>query len=167
MRVLIAVASKHGSTREMAGWIAAPLQEAGVQVDVVDADKAGSVDPYDAVIVGSAVYLGRWMGEGRDFVHRSADALRARPVWLFSSGPLGDIVDPADAAEGLKLQTLVGGREHRVFPGKADEAEFGFMERAVVKMVKSPWGDHRDRAAVLDWAQSIAGELTAAPAGAG
>ena len=101
MKLLIAVSSKHGSTREIAGSIGETVREAGIEVDVVDAQDVESVAPYDAVIVGSAVHWGRWMGPARDLVNGSADALRTRPVWLFSSGPLGrDIVDPADAAEG-------------------------------------------------------------------
>ena len=55
-----------------------------------------------------------------------------------------DIVDPADSAEGLRLLELVGGRDHRLFAGKADKDEFGFVERTVVRMVKSPYGDYRD-----------------------
>jgi menaquinone-dependent protoporphyrinogen oxidase len=164
--MLIAVSSKHGSTREIAGAIAETVREVGIEVEVVDAEQVESVGPYDAVIVGSAVYLGRWMGPARALVNRSADALRTRPVWLFSSGPLGrDIVDPADAAEGLKLLELVGAREHRVFAGKADKDEFGFIERRMVSLVKSPYGDHRDWPAIRAWAASIAGELTAVPAG--
>jgi len=167
MKVLIAVSSKHGSTREIAESVGATVRERGIEVEVVDARDVGSVASYDAVVVGSAVYLGRWMGPARDLVTRSVEALRERSVWLFSSGPLRlDIVDPADAAEGLKLLELVGARDHRVFPGKADKDDFGFLERAAVSMVKSPWGDHRDWPAIQEWAASIAGEL-GAQAGAG
>ena len=167
MKTLIAVSSKHGSTREIAESIATTIREAGIEVDVVDAGQVESVDPYDAVIVGSAVHLGRWMGPARDLVNGTADALRTRSVWLFSSGPLRtDIVDPADAAEGVKLLGLVGAREHRVFPGKADKRELGFFERAAVSMVKNGWGDHRDWPAIKEWATSIARELTTVPAGA-
>jgi len=166
VKLLIAVSSKHGSTREIAESIAATVREAGIEVEVVDAERAESVSRYDAVIVGSAVHWGRWMGPARELVTRSADALRGRPVWLFSSGPLGrNIVDPADAAEGNRLLELVGAREHRVFPGKADKQELGFVERRIVSMVKSPWGDHRDWPAIHEWAASIAGELTTVPAG--
>ena len=77
-----------------------------------------------------------------------------------------DIVDPADAAEGLKLLELVGGRDHRVFPGKADKDELGFTERTILRMVKNPYGDHRDWPAIREWAMSVARELTAVPAGA-
>jgi menaquinone-dependent protoporphyrinogen oxidase len=165
MKVLIAVSSKHGSTREIAGSIGETIRDAGIETEVVDAQDVGSVAPYDAVIVGSAVHMGRWMGPARALVNGSADALRARPVWLFSSGPLGrDIVDTDDAAEGLKLLELVGGREHRVFAGKADKQGLGFVERRILSMVKNPYGDHRDWTAVRAWAISIASELTAIPA---
>ena len=60
----------------------------------------------------------------------------------------------------------MGGREHRVFPGKADKQELGFIERRILSMAKSPWGDYRDWPATREWAESIARELTAAPAGA-
>ena len=165
MKMLVAVSSKHGSTQEIAESIGATVREAGIEVEVVDAQQVESVAPYDAVVVGSAVYLGRWMGPARDLVNRSADALRTRPVWLFSSGPLRlDIVDPADAAEGMKLLELVDARDHRVFPGKADKHDFGFLERAAVSIVKHPWGDHRDWPAIKEWATSIARELTSVPA---
>jgi menaquinone-dependent protoporphyrinogen oxidase len=165
MKMLIAVSSKHGSTREIAGSMAATVREAGIEVDVIDAEQVESVTPYDAVIIGSGLYMGRWMGPARELVKGSADVLRERPVWLFSSGPLGrDIVDPADAAEGMKHLALVGARDHRVFAGKADKHEFGFFERRVVSMLKNPWGDHRDWPAIQAWAASIARELTKIPA---
>lgn len=162
--MLIAVSSKHGSTKEIAGSIAETVREASIHVEVVDAQQVESVAQYDAVIIGSAIQMGRWMGPARELVNRSADALRARPVWLFSSGPLGEFVDPADAAEGLKLLELVGGREHRVFAGKADKNELGFVERGILRMVKNPYGDHRDWPAIRAWATSIARELTTGPA---
>jgi menaquinone-dependent protoporphyrinogen oxidase len=166
MKMLIAVSSKHGSTREIAESIAETIREAGVEVEVADAEDVESVVPYDAVVVGSAIFMGRWMGPARTLVNRSVDALRSRPVWLFSSGPMGrDIVDPADAAEGMRLLELVGGRDHRVFAGKADKRELGFGERAILRMVKNPYGDHRDWQAIREWATSVATELTAVPAG--
>lgn len=166
MKMLIAVSSKHGSTKEIAESLAETIREAGIEVEIIDPQHVSSVASYGAVIVGSAIYMGCWMGPARDLVNRSADALRARPVWLFSSGPMGrDIIDPADAAEGLRHLELVGGREHRVFAGKADKQQFGFAERAILRMVKSPYGDHRDWPAIREWATSIAKELTAVPAG--
>ena len=168
MKMLIAVSSKHGSTRAIAGSIADTLRAAGIEVEVVEPRQVEAVAGYDAVIVGSAVYLGRWMEPARALVHRSADALRARPVWLFSSGPLGrDIADPADAADGMKLLELVEAREQRVFAGSLEKGDLGFVERRIAAMVKSPYGDHREWPAIHAWATSIAGELASVPAGAG
>jgi menaquinone-dependent protoporphyrinogen oxidase len=167
MKMLIAVSSKHGSTREIAESIGETIRESGIEVVVVAAEGVESVGSYDAVIVGSSLHMGRWMGPARDLVTSSADALKRRPVWLFSSGPLGrDIVDPADAAQGDKLQELVAARGHRVFPGKADKDQLGFVERRIVSMVKSPWGDHRDWPVIHEWAASIARELAGVPAAA-
>ena len=167
MKLLIAVSSKHGSTRQIARSIGQTVREAGIEVDVADAQDVASIAQYDAVIVGSALHWGRWMRPARDLVTGSADSLRTLPVWLFSSGPLGQgIIDPADASEGLKLLGLVGAREHRVFPGKAIKQELGFVERRIVSMVKSPWGDHRDWPAIREWAGSIARELAAVPVAA-
>jgi menaquinone-dependent protoporphyrinogen oxidase len=167
MRLLIAVSSKHGSTRDIAGTIAATIRDAGIEVELADASDVESVVPFDGVIIGSAVYMGRWMGPARALVQGSVEALRTRPVWLFSSGPMGrDIVDPADSAEGLRLLELVGGRDHRLFAGKADRDDFGFLERTIMRMVKEPYGDHRDWRAIRDWATSIVRELTAATAAA-
>jgi menaquinone-dependent protoporphyrinogen oxidase len=167
MKMLIAASSKHGSTREIAASIAGTIRDAGVEVELADPQQVESVAPYDAVIIGSAVYMGRWMGPARELVNGSADALRTRPVWLFSSGPMGrDIVDPADAAEGMKLLELIGGRGHRVFAGKADKHELGFAERAVLRMVKNPYGDHRDWTEIEAWATSIARDLTSVGVGA-
>ncbi len=60
----------------------------------------------------------------------------------------------------MRLLGLVGGREHRVFAGKADKADLGFIERRILSMVKNPYGDHRDWVAIQDWATSIARDLT-------
>ena len=62
MKMLIAVSSKHGSTAEIAASIGQTVRETGIEVDVVDAGDVESVAPYNAVIVGSAVHMGRWMG---------------------------------------------------------------------------------------------------------
>jgi len=164
MKALVTVASKHGSTDEIGQSIAESLRAAGIEVDVSAPDGVASVADYDAVVIGSALYMGRWLGPARDFVRTNADSLRARPVWLFASGPVTDKEDAADAAEGQKLLELVGGREVRVFPGKLDRKDLGFGERTILRMVKSPFGDFRPWEAIGEWATSIATAINAAPA---
>jgi menaquinone-dependent protoporphyrinogen oxidase len=159
-RVLVTSASKHGSTLDIADVIAGVLNRRGL--DVVDApiDEVSDVAGFDAAVIGSAVYVGKWMGEAVEFAERHAVALSAIPVWLFSSGPLGDPlrpdVDPVTIAE---LMPRVEAREHRLFPGKLDPAQLGMGEKLIVGMVRAPSGDYRDFGAVERWANEIGDAL--------
>lgn len=164
MKALVTVSSKHGSTDEIGEAIADSLRAAGVAADVVAPERIASLDEYDAVVVGSALYMGRWMGPARDFIRGHLDALRGRPVWLFASGPVTGVDDPADASEGRKLLKLVGGRDFRVFAGKLDRNGLGFRERAIARMIKSPWGDYRPWESIKVWAASIGAEMNAGAA---
>ncbi|MEO6043528.1 MAG: flavodoxin domain-containing protein, partial [Tepidiformaceae bacterium] len=98
MKVLVAYASKHGSTAEIARAIALDLRADGLAVDVQQAGDVSAVQPYDAVILGSAVYMGHWLDAARDLAAREAVALRQRDVWLFSTGPIGEPPKPAENA---------------------------------------------------------------------
>src|SRR4051794_9657417 len=101
--VLVTFASKHGSTAEIAERIAETLSTCGLQVDCMEAGEVESLAGYDAVILGSAVYMRRWRREARKFLHRFADDLAQRPFWVFSSGPVGDPAkDNLDWAEPPK-----------------------------------------------------------------
>jgi menaquinone-dependent protoporphyrinogen oxidase len=96
MKVLVCAASKYGATSEIAQAVADVLAERGCQVTVLPPEKVSAVEEYDAVVLGSAVYMGQWMKPARQLAARSGDALAARPVWLFSSGPIGEPAQPAD-----------------------------------------------------------------------
>ncbi len=96
MRVLISAASKHGSTAEIAESIGRVLRSAGLETIVMSPEKVASLGPYDAVVLGSAVYVGRWMDSATAFATRHEIVLKRRPVWLFSSGPLGEPPQPID-----------------------------------------------------------------------
>ncbi len=178
MTVLVAYASRHGSTGQIAERIAARLVEHGVEAEARSLD--GSIDPgrYGAVVLGSAVYFGRWMIEAIEFVHDQADSLAGRPVWLFSSGPLGaertddqgrdlrEVSRPEDAGE---LDELLHPLEHRVFFGSLDRGGLGVGEWVVSAIPAGgdvlAEGDFRDWAEVDAWAGSIARAITGSTTG--
>jgi len=162
MKALVAVSSKHGGTEGIGRTIAETLRASGIEVAVVVPEHVTTLDGYDAAIVGSALYLGRWMSPARELVRREADALRRRPVWLFASGPVTGVDDPADRSEGLKLRELIDGREFRLFAGVLDRQRLGLLERTVVRAIGSPWGDHRPWPEIEGWARSIAEALRTA-----
>ena len=159
MKTLVTVSSKHGATDEIGQAIADALHAAGLDVDFIAPERVESLDPYDTVVVGSALYLGRWMAPARDFVTAHADELRRRQVWLFASGPVTPTRDSADAAEGEKLQALVDARDARVFAGRLEQAGLSLAERTIARLIKSPWGDYRPWDAIHEWADSIAASV--------
>jgi menaquinone-dependent protoporphyrinogen oxidase len=160
MDVLVTAASKYGATGEIAGVIGEVLTERGLDATVVPCDQVDTVDGYDAVVLGSAVYAGHWLKAARALVDRSGDELAARPVWLFSSGPIGDPPkpeeDPVDVAEIL---AATNAREHRVFAGKLVRKRLGFADKAIAVALRVPDGDFRDWAEIKGWAAEIAATL--------
>lgn len=162
MKVLVAVASRHGSTREIGDAIAEVLGDAGFQPTVMDPDDVESVEPYGAVVLGSAVYVGRWAASARAMVDRCACCLVSRPVWLFSSGPVGQPLAPdAPAEEVAGIMERLRARGHRTFPGRLDNGALGLAERAAVALLQAEQGDFRVWPDVADWASSIARDLHA------
>jgi menaquinone-dependent protoporphyrinogen oxidase len=161
VNVLVTAAGKHGSTEAIGREIELGLRARAVYAEFYPPDEVKSLDEYDAVIIGSAVYGGHWIQPATTFVDTHSAALRKLPVWLFSSGPIGD--PPKPAPESIDVERILhatGAREHRVFSGRIEHAELSFVERAMVKAVHADDGDYRDWTAVRDFAFEIADELT-------
>ena len=118
MKVLVSAASRHGATADIAKAIGETLEAAGLEVAVLPPDTVTSLAGFDAVILGSGVYVGHWMEPAKGLVERFGAELSSRPVWLFSSGPVGDPPKPEeDPADLPELMTATGARGHRLFPG--------------------------------------------------
>jgi menaquinone-dependent protoporphyrinogen oxidase len=167
MRALVVVASKHETTWEIAEAIGRALERRGIDAPVRRVEDVEGLDGYGAVIVGSAIYAGRWLEPATRFVRANAAALQGLPVWAFSSGPVGDPPRPAEE-EAVRLDEileLTRAREHRVFAGRLDKGRLGWGERAVVRVFGAAEGDFRDWQAIDAWAQGIAAALGEAGAG--
>jgi menaquinone-dependent protoporphyrinogen IX oxidase len=164
--VLVTAASKHGSTMEMATYLSRCLQESAAgrrcQLSAVAFPVEQRPDParFDAVVLASAVYAGRWLEPARHYAADHVTALRGRPVWLLSSGPIGEPPFPPDEPHDAQpIGQLVGARAHRVFPGRLDKHLLGTEERAMVTAMRAPVGDFRDWDALRTWAEDIAEAL--------
>jgi menaquinone-dependent protoporphyrinogen oxidase len=171
MNVLVAYATRLGSTKAIAERIAGRLESHRLAVVVRPVDAVDALTPFDAVVVGSAVYAGRWLAEATEFVRDFEAALSARPTWLFSSGPVGRMaasVDPVRADEVLEITAAIGAKGHRIFAGALDRrtvdgSELGFADRFLARHFVAE-GDYRDWDEIEAWADEIASDLTAAPA---
>jgi menaquinone-dependent protoporphyrinogen oxidase len=166
MTVLVAYASKRGSTAEIAETIAATLRREGLGVCLERAEDVQSLDRYDAVVLGSAVYMKRWRGDARHFLKKHRKALRQVPFWVFSSGPVGDpSKDNPEWMEPPKIASKVaelGGKDHVVFGGCLPAEPRGFVEKAMVEKIPKEFVDRRDWAEIRDWAQQVSASLAAA-----
>ena len=164
-RVLVAYGTKRSATAEIAERIGQVLRDADMSADVRSADEVDDLVPYDAVVLGSAVYMGRWRRDAARLLRRNEEALAERPVWLFSSGPTEE-GDPVELTEGWrfpeKLQPIadrIGVREIVVFHGVMKEEDLGPIERGMINKIGAPYGDYRDWEAIAAWARGIAEEL--------
>ena len=161
MKVLVSAASRHGATVEVAATIGAAIGAAGHDVSILAPDEITGIDGFDAAVIGSAVYVGRWIERARDLVARHT-------VGLFSSGPVGDpLRPPEDPSDAPALAGLIGARGHRSFPGLVDKRRLGIAERAMVAAVRVPEGDYRPWADIEAWAREIATALAEEPGTAG
>jgi menaquinone-dependent protoporphyrinogen oxidase len=187
--VLVVYASRHGATRGIPQRIGDVLRSAELEVEVAPADHAAGVGTADAIVVGSAIYMGSWLKDAVDFIKRNEVRLAELPLWLFSSGPLPGYsmdedpsVDPITDALGPEEGPGSGGRkkiteicaatypkDHRVFlgafdpndPPKVTSERLVRMLPAVKKAL--PAGDFRDWDDIEAWAHEIAATV-ASPA---
>lgn len=178
MNVLVAYATRHGATRGIAERIAETLRRDGLEAVLRPVERAGSVDAYDAVVIGGAAYMFHWMKEATAFVKRHHSVLAARPVWLFSSGPTGTAASEEQRQEALatsiprefpELAAALHPRDQKVFYGAydPDAAPIGIAEGFFARLTSRfptikegiPAGDFRDWPEIEAWAEGIAREL--------
>jgi menaquinone-dependent protoporphyrinogen oxidase len=165
-KVLVTFASKYGSTAELASEIAEMLMAAGIRTDLKPVSEVSSLEDYDALVIGSAIYIGQWRKEAVSFINNRKEELANKKVWVFSTGPTGE-GDPVELLKGWKYPEKVTGAiekikpvDIKVFHGSLNKAKLNKLEQMAVKMVKAPEGDFRDWEKVEEWAsESIIKEL--------
>ena len=176
MKVLVAYATRHGATAGIAKRIAAALTAAGLSAEARPVEDVKEIGSFDAVVLGGAAYMLHWLKPAVTFSRRYRKELAARPVWLFSSGPLGtdlvgkdgkNVLEASRPREFDELAKLLHPRGEQVFFGAYDQdaPPVGLGERFVNHLPAAraamPGGDFRDWPAIDAWAAQIAAELGA------
>jgi len=171
LNVLVCAASRHGSTAEIATAIRDELQRRGLRASLLTPAEVTTLDGYDAVVLGSAVYAGHWLEPAKDLVARCGNELAARPVWLFTSGPVGKPTGKlaqsmgTDPVELPQVRAATGARGHQIFAGKLNAQSLPLTQRIAVRVFPGLTGDFRNWAEITRWADGIADELAAVPEG--
>lgn len=179
-QVLVVVATRHGATRGIADRIGETLRAEGLEASVFDAREAPAPQFADAVVIGGAAYMGKWLDAVTEYINLNHAALSERPTWLFASGPIGhelldkqgrDVIEPPAFMTDAAAAVLARGT--RVFFGRWDPADppMSVAERLfrILPVSKDvlPIGDFRDWPAIEGWAREIAQELTREPVATG
>ena len=178
MKILVAYATRHGATQGIAEQIARTLERPGLDVALRSVDEAGTLEEFDAFVIGSAAYMGGWLGNATAFVRRHRNLLASRPVWLFSSGPIGDetvdpkgrdVIEASVPKEFAEFDRAIHPRDRQVFLGAydPDAAPAGLAEGLMARFMRLapavrdalPAGDFRDWPAIEAWAEGIARAL--------
>jgi menaquinone-dependent protoporphyrinogen oxidase len=152
--MLVAYASKHGSTQEVAGAIAAALRELGHRVDLRPADEVKDIASYDAVVLGGSLYMGQWHREARRFLRRHRKQLAAGRVAIFALGPLHDTEREVTGSRRQLDRALGKVPEVKpvavaIFGGRIDPGELRFP------FSHMPQSDARDWDAIRLWAEGL------------
>jgi menaquinone-dependent protoporphyrinogen oxidase len=160
--VLVAYASRHEATAEIAAVIAGELDAAGCVATVSEARHVAGLTDIDAAIVGSALYVGRWDESALDLLRHERAALATIPTWLFSSGPVGEgkatahperLPQPADVAA---LAEEIGAHA-TTFGGRVDADEEGFDLQIMTSAGLA--GDWRDFRRIRAWARGVGADI--------
>jgi len=164
-KVLVAYASKYGSTTEIAERVGEVLREEGLEVDLLPVKQVKDPVPYNAVVLGTAAYMFQWRKDATKFLRKHEEALAKMPVWLFMSGPLNE-GDPVAQLEGKIVPNgikpvvdSIKPVDLAVFHGVVNYDKMNFFEKWVMNKMKASKEDYRDWEGISAWAKAIAGKV--------
>lgn len=159
MRVLVIYASSRGGTEGLARWVAEAFARHAIDTDIGAANFVDEIEEYDAIVIGGALYNGKWHEDAAWFVERHLETLRTKNVWFFSSGPLDDSAGSGALAPVAQVQDLarrIDIRGHMTFGGVLEPKSTGFLSSLL------SWGkpgDYRDPRLVEEWVGRIVTRL--------
>jgi menaquinone-dependent protoporphyrinogen oxidase len=162
-KILVAYASRAGSTSDVAQAISEQLCALGFDAIALPVKSVKKIDGYDAAILGSAVYYGTWLPEMLKFMTEQQEPLNSIPTAIFS---MHMQATDNNAASHDKRETYIQAARDQIrpfskayFAGKVDPASLSFFKRIAVKLVKSPIGDKRDWTKIRAWTNALGQSL--------
>jgi len=162
-RILVAYATRNGSTAEIAQAIGKELTIAGNNVDVAEIKTVSTLTGYTAIVIGGPLYMGSVDGAVRKFVGNNREQLQKLPVAAFAVGIAPKNPDPSavEMAMGALKKSLepLTPVSSVLFAGKLDPKKLSFIQRKMTELVKSPVGDFRDWDAIAAWARELPGKM--------
>jgi menaquinone-dependent protoporphyrinogen oxidase len=164
-RILVTYASRCGSTGEVANAIGKTLAPAGVSVDVLPLKQIINLSGYQAVFVGSAIRMAKWLPEAANFVNENRAALQRVPTAYFTVCATLIEDTPANRARAAgfiaSVRAMFTPAAEGYFAGKVDPNSLSFIENISLQAKGVPQGDFRDWDKITNWAQSTYAQICA------
>lgn len=162
-RILVAYASRKGSTAGIAQAIGKELALEGYTADVSEMKSVTSIAGYNAVVIGAPVYTGKVTGDVAAFVLTNKDELSRVPVAGFVTG-IAPVFPKTGDVKGFIDQLVTALSPVRpvavtMFAGTLDAGKMNIVERSLTTLMKVPTGDFRDWDAIAAWAKTLAGKM--------
>jgi menaquinone-dependent protoporphyrinogen oxidase len=158
-RILVAYATRAGSTVEIAAAIGESLSQRNNVVDVKPVTEKPDTKPYQAVIIGSAIRMGNWLPEAVDYIKQNQQILNQIPVALFTVHMLNTGDDETSLANRLayldSVRELLTAHEEAFFAGKMDFSKLSFLDRMISRVVGAVEDDQRDWTKIHSWGQTV------------
>lgn len=162
-KILVAYGTRAGSTREVAEFIGNELCQQGLRVDVRNVEQVDAVSGYQGVVVGSAIRMGSWVSEAKNFITEHKAELTQVPVAYFSVCMTLKEDTPEKRKEVSvytdSVRAIVAPKTEAFFAGKGDYSKLSLFPWLAAKMVKMPEGDFRDWNKIRDWTREVRAQL--------
>ena len=162
--VLVAYATRYGSTQEVAEAVAETLRDCGLGVDIQPMREVRTLEGYDAAVLGAALYMFRWHKDARRFLSRHRKALAELPVAVFALGPVHDPYEEEEWRDSRAQLDKELAKHGWLIPvaleilgGKFDPAKLRFPINLLAG--SEPASDLRDWEAIRTWASDLASKL--------
>jgi menaquinone-dependent protoporphyrinogen oxidase len=164
MQILVAYATRAGSTAEVAGVIGDVLRGAGALVDVQRLPFSGKLADYDAVVLGAPLYMYKWHKDAKRFLRRNKEVLKALPVAVFALGPFNDVEKEWNDVRAQLDNALIEFpwlrlAATKIFGGMYDPTKLTFPYSLIPAKKNIPVTDIRDWDDIRSWAAGLAGRF--------
>lgn len=160
--ILVTYATRTGSTAGVAQRIAEALRRQGETVSLRQFSDVNTLEPYKAVVVGSAIRAGKWLPEATEFVEAHRQELSRRPTAYFEvcmtlreDTPRNRAIVKSYFEAMLNKFPEIKPVDFGMFAGKVDFSKLPFGIRTMFRIFRSPQGDWRDWKAIDAWAHDL------------
>jgi menaquinone-dependent protoporphyrinogen oxidase len=162
--ILVAYATRYGSTQEVAEAVAATLRERGIEVDIQPMRQVRTLDQYGAVVLGAPLYMFHWHKDALQFLARHREALLPRPVAVFALGPFhAEEKEYQEVRRQLDTELVkfpwLTPQAIAIFGGKFDPQKLTFPHNLVPALKNMPESSVRDWTAIHAWASDLAAQF--------